>query len=373
MELPGITKAELEKVRAPLKQAYTLPKAAYTSAEVYELEMQKVLKKSWIPVGRVEQVQDKGSFMTLDLLGQPAMVVHGNDGEIRVMSSVCLHRGAPVAEGCGRKNVFTCPYHAWSYDTTGQLKRAPLMEDADNFSEAELKLPQVRSEIWNGFIFANLDDNAEPLSEQIQEFTEYFSNFGIEDMEIVTTVENESAWNWKVLVENFMEAYHHIAIHSKTFEPTNHARDSLIPDSSGPWSILHMPLTEKAIDPNAEPIKGREDWQSRDLFANVVFPYFLFAVQGEHGFWYQIIPDSVDRFHLKIHALLPKSFKNQEGFKEIVSALGDGVKVIHEEDIYANDLAWAGLTAPLTVQGRLSPFEKSIWQLNQWWLDQMTA
>lgn len=369
--IPAITEEEVARAEAPLEQAYTLPKSAYTSSEVYETELNQVLRKSWISVAHVSQLPESGSYVTFDLLGQPAMVVRGQDEEIRVMSSVCLHRGASVAEACGRKNLFTCPYHAWSYDTTGQLVRAPLMEGAVDFSEAGWRLPIIRSEIWNGFILANLDEHAEPLAGQIEDFTGYFANFGLTDMKIVKTVEYDSGWNWKVLVENFMEAYHHIAIHSKTFEPRNHARDSTVPENSGPWSILHMPLADSAIDPNEHLIEGREDWQSRDLFANVIFPYFIFAVQGEHAFWYQISPQSVDRFLLKIHVLLPKHYRGIDGYDDIVKAMAVGVKVVHEEDIRANDLVWTGLTAPMTEQGRLSPLEKSIWQMNQWWLQQM--
>ena len=371
--IPSVTLEEINKVRLPLTQSYTLPKAAYTSDEVFDQEREKVLRKSWIPIARIDQVAEKSSFLTLDLLGQPVMVVHGNDDEIRVMSSVCLHRSAPIAEGCGKRNVFTCPYHAWSYDTTGQLKRAPLMEGADNFDESMHRLPQIRSEIWRGFIFANLDLEAEPLAPQVTDLTEYFKNFRLEETEIVETLEFESRWNWKVLVENFMEAYHHIATHSKTFEPTNHARESLIPDNSGPWSILHMPLADKSVDPAKPPVEGLEDWQARDLFASVIFPYFLFAIQGQIVLWYQIIPGAADNLLLKIHIMLPTAFRDSEDFDEIVKSIAATVTVIHEEDIEANDLVWSGLTAPMTEQGRLSPFEKSIWQINQWWLDQMLA
>ena len=89
----------IDQVRKPLGEAFTLPQSAYTDETIYREELARVLRRSWIPVARIDQISDKGSFLTLDLLGQPVMVVHGNDDEIRVMSSVCLHRAAPVAEG----------------------------------------------------------------------------------------------------------------------------------------------------------------------------------------------------------------------------------------------------------------------------------
>ena len=369
--LPGISEEEIENVRQPLENAYTLPKTAYTSDDIYDIEVQRILRRSWIPLARVEQIPEKGSYTTLDLLGQPVMIVHGHDGEIRVMSSICLHRGAPVAQGCGKRALFTCPYHAWSYDTAGQLHRAPLMEGVEGFDEKLLKLPQISTVVWEGFVLANLDSEAAPFEPQVAEFSEYFSAFKFGEMVIAKTLEFESGWNWKVLVENFMEAYHHIAIHSKTFEPNYHARDSLVPDNSGPWSILHMPSTGEDSSPGLPSVEGLAEWQAKDLFASVIFPYFLLGVQGSGVAWYQVIPRAVDRLHLKIHLLVPEASLELPDFDHGLENLAATVSLIHQEDIRANDLVWDGLSAPLTQQGRLSSFEKSIWQLNQWWLDQM--
>ena len=367
--LPGITQEDIARVQQPLANAYTLPTPAYTSNEIYELEVARILRKSWLPIARVDQVPEKGHYLTLDLLGQPTMVVHGNDGKIRVMSSVCLHRGAPIADGCGQKNVFTCPYHAWSYDTAGQLVRAPLMEGAQDFDEKDYQLPQIRSEIWEGFILANTDPDAAPLAPQISDFTDYFKNFRLGEMVIGKTLEFDSGWNWKVLVENFMEAYHHIAAHSKTFEPGFHAKDSQIPDNTGPWSILHMP----AADQNAPVDAGElEDWQARDMFASVIFPYFLIGVQGHGAVWYQVIPSAADRLTLKIHILAPASARAHPEFDAMIDAIAESIGVFHQEDIEANDQVWRGLSAPMTQQGRLCPLEKSIWQTNQWWLEKMS-
>ncbi len=369
----GIDDDQLAKARLPLDQAYTLPGSAYTSESIYEHEVEHIMCKSWLPLARLEQVPEPGNYLTLDLFGQPVMVVHGMDGQIRVMSNVCLHRAACIAQGSGKRSSFTCPYHAWSYDTKGQLVRAPLMEGAGQFDEKKGRLPQLQTEIWQGFILANLDSGAAPLAPQIEDFTRYFEKYKLDEMVIVDTLEFDSGWNWKVLVDNFMEAYHHIAIHSRTFEPDFHARDSKVPDNTGPWSILHMPSAHDEPGPGLPVIEGLEDWQARDLFATVIFPHFLLGIQGSGAAWYQILPQSADRLLLKIHVMVPRSATLLDGFDEMAQMLCDAISAIHHEDIEANDLVWRGLTAPLTEQGRLSPLEKSIWQFNQWWLAQMSS
>ena len=376
-QIPDLDPAEIDRARLPLTQAFTLPPAAYTSAAVYELEAETIFKKSWIPLVRLDQIPEPGDFMSFDILGQPIMAVHGQDGEYRVMSRVCLHRAAPVAEGAGRAKSFMCPYHAWVYDTAGRLVRAPLMDGSEGFTEGGCALPQLRTEIWEGFLLANLDPQAEPFAPQAEGFRKYFENFRLKDMVVVRTLDFPSGWNWKVLVENFMEAYHHIAAHAHTLEPAFHAKDSKVPDNDGPWSILHMPAApENAHEPDEgglPAIEGLEEWQAHDLFASVLFPHFMLALSGTGLFWYQVFPDGPDRLDLRIHVCVPKSSTERDGFDELASVTAELVGAVHQEDIVANDLVWAGLNAPMTEQGRLSPLEKSIWQLNQWWLDRMLS
>ncbi|MEO0963090.1 MAG: aromatic ring-hydroxylating dioxygenase subunit alpha, partial [Pseudomonadota bacterium] len=236
-KLPQLSAEEIARVRQPLEQAYTLPPTAYTDPDVYEREVALIMRKSWLPLARVDQVAKPGDYISLDLFGQPVMVVHGKDGEIRTMSRVCLHRAAPLTEdGAGHRNLFTCPYHAWSYDTAGDLVRTPLMEGANGFDEMSAtekgcRLPQIRTEVWNGFIMANLDEDAEPFAPQVAGFTRFFDKFNLDDLVVVKTLDFPSNWNWKVLVENFMEAYHHIATHATTFGPVFPAAESNVPDN----------------------------------------------------------------------------------------------------------------------------------------------
>ncbi|MEQ9436606.1 aromatic ring-hydroxylating dioxygenase subunit alpha [Hyphomonas sp.] len=370
-QLPGLDAEEIARVRQPLATASTLPPAAYTRDDIFARETEAIFRKSWLPLARVDQVARRGDYLSMDLLGQPIMIVHGHDGQIRVMSRTCLHRAAQVAEGSGNLKLFTCPYHAWSYDTSGQLIRAPLMDGAEAFPEPACRLPQVRMEIWQGFILANFDANAAPFAPQVTTFAACFEAFRLNEMAVVRTLEFDSQWNWKVLVENFMEAYHHVAVHPDTFEPAYHARDSRIPDSDGPWSILHMPAAHSDMPPGLPPAEGLEEWQARDLFASVLYPHFLLGIQGSVLTWYQLFPEAADRLTLRIHICVPADDTAFEGFDLIAEEISQMVTAIHLEDIGANDTVWKGLNAPMTAQGRLSPLEKAIWQYNQWWLEQM--
>lgn len=355
--------------RLPLAQASTLPPAAYTDAAVWEAERKEVLARNWIPLARADQVPGSGDYVCADLAGEPVMVVRGDDGAVRVLSRVCRHRAALVAEGQGCRKLFTCPYHAWSYDTKGALVRAPLMEGVKGFDPAHNGLREIRSEIWEGFIMATLDPEAAAFGPQVSGLADYFANFGLSDFCVARTIDYTHGWNWKVLAENFMEAYHHIATHSTTLEPGFHARDSIVPDVDQPWSILHMPAADRETPQPGVP--GLEDWQVRDLIAAIAFPGLMFAVQGPFMAWYQMVPQAADRLSLKIHLCFPSWTQGLEEFPHMLDAAEATTRAIHAEDIAANDLVWAGLAAPLSSPGRLSALEKSIWQMNQWWLEHM--
>jgi phenylpropionate dioxygenase-like ring-hydroxylating dioxygenase large terminal subunit len=247
------------------------------------------------------------------------------------------------------------------------------MESAEALEEADCALPQIRTEIWEGFVLANLDPGAAPLAPQIETYARYFANFKLADLEVVRTLTWESDWNWKVLVENFMEAYHHTGTHAQSLEPDFHAADSSVPDSDGPWSILHMPAAAHHQTTSPELIPGLTESQRRDIVAAVVFPHFMLLTFSGGVAWYQVTPHGAGRLTLNIHLCLPRSSRDLPAREAIIEGSAAAFAHIHAEDIEANDLVWRGLNAPLTQQGRLSPLERSIWQLNQLWLDRMGA
>jgi len=107
LTLPGLSAEELSRVSAPLEEAWPLPTAAYTDPDLYDVEIERIMRKNWLPVGRADQVPNPGDYICFTLYDQPLMLVRGTDGEIRVMSRVCLHRAAPIAEGAGNRKLFS--------------------------------------------------------------------------------------------------------------------------------------------------------------------------------------------------------------------------------------------------------------------------
>jgi len=368
---------QLAGTRQPLERATTLPSEAFTSPLVYEREIEHIFLREWLCAGRIDQIPNPGDYVTLDLLGDKLVIVRGTDGQIRVLSRVCRHRAAEVVNGSGNARSFRCPYHAWTYRLDGSLVGAPYMEDAEGFDRKTCHLPELRSEIWEGWIFVNFDANAAPVGPRLAPLSNALANYRMSEMIAVETATFDSPFNWKVLADNFMEAYHHIAIHRDTFEPIYPAALSHSPDNEGPYSLLFMPPKEAPLPGTDNPLGNLPHHGSLvgdeigRLVAASVFPFHLFAPSGDSLAWYQILPQTFDRFTLRIFTCFPREALDNAEFEDSVRMLQEFIKVVHHQDIHACKTVWAGLNSRSFEPGRLSGLEKPIWQFNQWWMERM--
>ena len=358
----SLTPDAVRRARAPLERASTLPSAAFTSPSTFGGELSRIFSREWLCAGRVDQVPNRGDYVSLDLLGDRLMIVRGDDGTVRVLSRICRHRAAELVEGSGNTRSFQCPYHAWTFRLDGALLGTPLMDGAEAFDKDACGLPEVRSEVWAGWIFVNFDADASPLTDQLASLDAALAHYDMADMVAVETATYDSPFNWKILVDNFMEAYHHVATHRDTLQPMLPAAASHTPDNQGPYALLFMPDTD-GNDPARTPAGG--------LTAAVVFPCHLFAPSADSLTWYQLLPDAHDHFTLRIFSCFPKRVLDDPDRRNAIEGLQAFTRTIHEQDIGACEAVWRGLQARSFDQGRLAPLEKPIWQFNQWWLDRM--
>ncbi|MDJ0847945.1 MAG: aromatic ring-hydroxylating dioxygenase subunit alpha [Myxococcota bacterium] len=371
----ALTPERLAGARQPLERASTLPAAAFTAPAVYDREVERILSREWLCAARADQVPEPGDYLCLDLLGDRLVVVRDDDGAIRVLSRVCRHRGAELVQGSGNARSFQCPYHAWTYRLDGSLVGAPHMERAEAFDRGHCRLPELRSEVWEGWIFVNRDPDAEPLGPRLAPLSRRLARYGMAETVTLETACFDSRFNWKVLVDNFMEAYHHIAIRRETLEPLFPAARSHTPDSEGPYSLLVMPARKGApgapLDSALPHLGPLDDDEQTQLVAAVVFPFHLFALSAEALTWYQLLPEAVDRFTLRIHTCFPREALDDPALRKPVEGIQAFTRLVHNQDIAACEAVQAGLADGSFTSGRLCPLEKPIWEFNQWWIERM--
>jgi choline monooxygenase len=120
-------------VRRPHLEAEPLPHVCYTSPGFFDAEMETIFLTQWIFSGRGDQIPQVGDYMTATVAGTPLVIVRDRNMEIRCFVNSCRHRGTRLVSGTGNAKRFLCPYHAWSFDLDGHLKKAPGMKQVPGF------------------------------------------------------------------------------------------------------------------------------------------------------------------------------------------------------------------------------------------------
>src|SRR5882724_12089863 len=223
--------------RRPVMQAETLPPAAYTSREFYDREVERIFMREWNFMGRADHVPKPGDYVALEYAGVPLILSRDTQGKLHALINSCRHRGSQVAEGEGNCRAFRCPYHSWAYGLDGKLLSAPEIEQTRNFDFADYGLVPLRLEIWAGFLFVNFDANAAPLATWLGDIPEKLASYNFGDMVCTRRKEYRLACNWKVYVENAMEAYHVPTVHRSTLQRQKgpHASKQ---ETRGEWMAL---------------------------------------------------------------------------------------------------------------------------------------
>lgn len=197
-----------------------IPSGRYYDPAFYELEMQHLWPKSWLYAAHISEVREPGSYKLFERLGMSIIISNGTDGVIRAFRNSCRHRGAAlVTEQSGKAKRFACPYHSWVYGTDGALVSVPHAYNYKCLDMATRGLLEITCDTWNGFVFINVDGNADSLDTFMEPVSEQKRGFPLEDMVVKDEFTIELDCNWKTAYDNFLEAYHINTVHSKSLAP----------------------------------------------------------------------------------------------------------------------------------------------------------
>jgi phenylpropionate dioxygenase-like ring-hydroxylating dioxygenase large terminal subunit len=196
---------------APLSEASTIPAPWYVDSRIADLEEQEVFSKTWQMVARVEQVEKPGQFVTAAVAGEPIVVVRGQDGVLRGFFNVCRHHAAAVVlEKCGQATLLHCPYHGWNYGLDGSLKGMPEFDGVKCFERNQNGLLPVKAEIWEKFVFVNLDSRAAPLQDFLGGLVKRVAPLGVTKLHYFDSRSYDIHCNWKVFVDNYLDGGYHV-------------------------------------------------------------------------------------------------------------------------------------------------------------------
>jgi phenylpropionate dioxygenase-like ring-hydroxylating dioxygenase large terminal subunit len=201
-----------------LSDPVTYDVAAYVSADYARAERDKLWRKVWQQVGRVEDIPEVGDYLTYDILDDSILVVRAAQDEIRAYHNVCAHRGrrlvdtpsgAKNARGTAKGRHFVCGYHGWSYNLKGENTHVLHKDDWKGALAGDcIGLQAVDVDTWSGWIFVNMDPDCEPLRDYLEPAAAMLEPFGLGNMRARWRKWGVFDCNWKVAMEAFNETYH---------------------------------------------------------------------------------------------------------------------------------------------------------------------
>lgn len=377
--LSPIPMEEFDASCGDVNDVVALPPEVFKTDEFHEFEMDAVFGHEWFCIGRATDIPKKGDYFTVDALGEQMLVVRQADGTVQVHSNVCRHRAMRVANGTGNARRFKCDYHSWVYGLDGTLQSAPDLNESPCFVKSSVKLPEIRSELWEGFVFITFDENIPPLAERLSNLSSYLTNWGIADLK---SAEPQSFFpvkcNWKLFGD---ECYHCAHLHSKTWKPMHDASSERIDyntESNEPEKgIIAYDLVslEKDLAPTRtgkalQPVlPNLTDEQRRRLAYVTIAPNLLIIAMPDKVKYFMWLPTGTTTSVFAATWLYPESTLALEGFKESWQMELEDLAGVLEEDVYAWQSVQDGMHSAFAPRGRYAPSEVVLVRFNEWLVD----
>lgn len=239
-QLPDIRPADLRQ--RPIEKAETIPSDWYHSNSIFEFEKEVLFSKFWQLACHNNEIPQTGDTYTLEVAGNPLMVVRADEETINAFYNVCKHRGGPIAVKKGTTSVLQCQYHGWTYLLDGSLRGVPHFKKVDLFDKKDFGLEPVNSQEWQGFHFVSLDDRTPSLAEVLDGISETIAPIDLSEFQFVEEQSYHINCNWKVYVDNFLEGYHIPIVHPELAKLLDY--NDYQTETSDWYSLQHSPFQE---------------------------------------------------------------------------------------------------------------------------------
>jgi benzoate/toluate 1,2-dioxygenase subunit alpha len=221
----------------------------YLDQEVFDLEMERLWRRTWIYVGHSSQVPAAGDYLTVDIAGEPLVMVRQGDGSLRVLKNRCAHKGAKLvsAPQGNTGKFFRCPYHAWTYKTDGKPLAIPLKNGYEGTRLSDCPSGQglhavANVENYRGFVFVRLADEGPSFADYFGDSLSSIDNMADRSPEGELEVAGGCLrylhnCNWKMFVENLNDTMHPMVAHESSAGTAKKLWDGKPADEPKPMAI----------------------------------------------------------------------------------------------------------------------------------------
>jgi phenylpropionate dioxygenase-like ring-hydroxylating dioxygenase large terminal subunit len=252
-----------------------------------------------------------------------------------------------------------CPYHAWTYFDDGQLDTAPHMEKAIGFDPSRLRLKQLRTELWQGFIFATMSPNIESVADRLRPIEPVIGRFQAAAYGKVLELVMVTDANWKLIHENFMETYHLPFVHRNSLGKQEKIGVATGFESSDSYSmhrtLKHFDSPRGVAHPSNQALTG--DWRRTTVVLSV-FPALLLILCPDH-LWYLLThPMDAGRTRVTFGLSYAPEVLADVGKEKLAHQWHPYYVELNGEDKAIVENIQRAARSPLAEPGRLSPLER---------------
>jgi len=320
---------------------YEMDVAQYTDPRLFAQEIEHIFRRTPLLVGFGSDLASPGSYKTMDIAGVPLLVVRGDDSVVRAFINVCPHRGATVVtdeSGCKRR--FSCPFHAWTFNTRGALIGVSEGASFGAFDKSGRGLTPLPCEERDGLVWVvlspdgtlDLDTFLGPLGAELAGF-----DFASAKPAAVRVLDGA---NWKIAMDTYLENYHLAALHPTTFAKLAISNMALF-DSYG----LHQRMVS--------PRKTIREFDDVDAIANpfqvlslnyMIFPNTILLVSPEAAMLSRVVPGKDENSSITVQEHFSFTSLDDEDRRAAFDArVETTVKAVATEDYWITDGVQKGL------------------------------
>jgi carnitine monooxygenase subunit len=314
-----------------------IPSTNYYDADRWQIEMDRIFRRVPLVLGFSVELTEPNSYKAMDVMGTPVLLVRGDDGVLRSFVNMCSHRGAVVMEeGTGVTRRFSCPYHAWVYNTEGALVG---MLDKENFGEIDMSchgLTQLPVAERAGIVFGGITPGMH------FDIDEYLCGYGemLEHLDLAncTYVGKQSVGgpNWKLAYDGYLDFYHLPILHKDTFGPTYN--NKTINDGWGPHQRNVQP-DERYLALAELP---EDEWQISKMVSGVwtIFPHISIASFDAGGKLFmisQLFPGETPETSVTTQHFLAVDAPDGDRLNIIEKQMDFLLHVVRDEDYYTGN------------------------------------
>ena len=269
-------------------------------------------------------------------------------------------------------------FHAWTYDLSGKLMGAAYMEDVEDFDLDQCRLKPIRSEVWQGWIFVNFDNEAPALTDFIADYAEEFGFLNQDRFRLSAKRTTKLACNWKLVNENFVDIYHILTLHSDTLvnwpKPEDYAYRRLAHGGYATFYENEMPTLDALRE--LGPAPWLAVWlkdKNADVAAGAGFltPNFTTFVRPFSVAQIIVWPLTPTTTKICQYATAPTLFFEDERIGERIKPIEDLMEVILEEDRPMIESLQRVMSKDAFVPGRMSSGEMLVHHYINDYLDRM--